>query len=34
MSNPSAPATQEFDEVVEGNINIKKLSKNRYKITF
>ena len=34
MSNPSATATQEFDQVVEGNINIKKLSKNRYKITF
>ena len=34
MSNPSATATQEIDQVVEGNINIKKLSKNRYKIAF
>ena len=32
MSNPSAP--QEFDQVVEGNIDIKQLSKNKYKITF
>jgi hypothetical protein len=34
MSNPSATAIQEFDQVVEGNINIKKLSKKKYKITF
>ena len=32
MSNLSAP--QEFDQVVEGNIDIKQLSKNKYKITF
>jgi len=31
MSNPSA---QEFDQVVEGNIDIKQLSKKKYKITF
>ena len=32
MSNLSAP--QEFDQVVEGNIDIKQLSKNKYQITF
>ena len=25
---------QEFDQVVEGNIDIKQLSKNKYQITF
>ena len=36
MSNPSGPTQPlpEFDQVVEGNIDIKQLSKNKYKITF
>ena len=36
MSNPSAAPipSPSFDQVVEGNVDVKKLSKNKYQITF
>ena len=33
-TKPPAPVLPEFDQVVEGNIDIKQLSKKKYKITF
>ena len=33
MSQPTTPPL-DFDQVVKGNVNIKKISKNKYKITF
>jgi len=33
MSQPTTPPL-DFDQVIKGNVNIKKISKNKYKITF
>jgi len=34
MSTPSPPFLPSFDQIVKGNVSIKKLSKHKYKITF
>ena len=31
---PQLPQTPAFDQIVKGNVNIKKLSKHKYNITF
>ena len=34
MSNPPSPPFPEFDQIVKGNVSIRKLSEKKYKITF
>ena len=34
MSQPTPPPHPSFDQVVKGNVDIKQLSKKKYKITF
>lgn len=34
MSNPPSPPFLEFDQIVKGNVSIRKLNEKKYKITF
>ena len=34
MRNSTAPASPSFDQIVKGDVSIKKLNKHKYKITF